>query len=295
MLRYEAYLLRSDGQYGTSFLFSKKFTPNLDKNFSLKSSYICSMITTKTPIGEIINFLYENNDIYKDDSLSKEISDLVDIISIRAKKDGVNKTLSYLEEDLFELRLAMFNETQIFEDITENINQRLQVRIESQFDNNTNHKRLEQAFVNSIDIYLKITENIIDEIPCSRLNSMKNLPQLNYDGFKDLLNSLPGKENQYIISYLRSSIALDFGLILSELIFANKLKIKGSEIENVVILLKNSIEDFAVYSHQFGLWKPADEDESQWMRNIKIRIALFESVSTSNDLTSKEIDKMLSA
>lgn len=253
------------------------------------------MITTKTPIGEIINFLYENNDIHKDDSLSKDISDLIDLISIRAKKDGVKKTLSYLEEDLFELRLALFNDSQVFENITENINQRLLRRIESQFENKTSHKSLEQAFVNSIDIYLKITKNITDKINSSRLISMKNLPQLNYDGFIDLLNSLPGKENQYIISYLRSSIALDFGLILSELIFANKLKLKGSEIENLVILLKNSIEDFAVYSHQFGLWKPADEDESQWMRNIKIRIALFESVSTSNDLTSKEIDKMLSA
>ena len=116
------------------------------------------MITTKSPVGEIINFLYKNDDAYKDESLLKEIRNLVDLIIIRADKDGINETLKSLEGDLFKLRFKIINEFQSFQNITENLNNSIQDRIRFQFNQSTNQKKLELAFVNSINIYGKIAD-----------------------------------------------------------------------------------------------------------------------------------------
>ncbi|RFC54869.1 hypothetical protein [Brumimicrobium aurantiacum] len=253
------------------------------------------MVTTKAPIGEVINFLYKNDGLYKDEPLLRKIRNLVDLIILRTEKDGVEKTLGSLEDDLFKLRLDIINESQLLQDITKNINDTIQDRVIGQFDKTTNQKKLELAFVKSLKIYGEITENILDKIPNNSFSSIKNFPQLNYKSFIDLLQSLPGKESQFIISYLKSSITLDFALIVAELIFDNKLKLKKSEVENLVLTLKNSIEEYAVFSNKFGLWNPSDDDESQWIRNIKIRISLFESKNNSDNLSSDEISKILVA
>lgn len=256
------------------------------------------MITTETPIGEVINFLYKNDSFYEEKPLFKEIRNLVDLIIIRSKKDGVAKTFKYLESDLFKLRLDILNESNLFQDIIGDLNNSIQERIKFQFKKTTNHKNLELAFVNSISIYGEISSNLIELLPEKSFNSFKHLPQLNYEDFTDLLRSLPGKESKLILSYLNSSISLDYALIVSELIFDDKLRLKKSEIENLILILKNSIEEYAVFSYRFGFWSPSNEDESQWIRNIKIRISLFESKFASdndNNLSSNDINEMLVA
>ncbi len=227
------------------------------------------MHTTKIPVGEIINSLYKNETFYRDESLLGEVKKLVDLILIRTKKDGVDKTLQSIKNDLFKLRIKITNESHLFE----NLNGKIQNRIGLQFNETTKYKDLETAFVNSIYIYDQIAESII-----SKFLEKPSIPQqFEYEDYVGLLKSLPGQESQFILPYLNSSIALDYSLIISELIFDDELKLKKSEIDSLVLLLKNSIEEFAVFSSKFELWKPNDRDENQWIRNIKIRIGLFET------------------
>lgn len=256
------------------------------------------MITTETPIGEIINFLYNNEKLFKNKVLSRKIKNLMDLINLRVKKDGVAYTLKSVEDNLFKIRLDIINDNQISKEITKNLNNTIQERINFQFSQNTSQKKLELAFIKSLSIYGEIVKNISDKLSQNTFSSIKKANQIDYNNFKDLLKSLPGKENQYIISYLNSSIALDFAFILSEQIFDNKLKLNKIEIENLISLLKNAIEDYAVYSCYFGSWEPSDDDESQWIRNIKIRISLFESKFQSDldsKLSSNEIKKIIIA
>jgi len=253
------------------------------------------MITTETPIGEIINFLYKSDNLNRDEYLFKKVRNLVDLIVLRVKEYGLKETLHFLEDDLFKLRIELINESEILQDITKNLNKNIQNRIKLQFDNKTNQETLELAFVTSIKIYGEIAENIIEKSSENTFTSIKHLSKLDYKDFIDLLKSLPGKESQFIISFIKSSIALDFAIIVSELIFGNKLKLRKSEIENLILILKNSIEEYAIFSYQFGFWEPSAEDESKWIRNIKIRISLFESKSISNNYTSNDIKNMLVA
>lgn len=255
------------------------------------------MITSKTPVGEMINFLYKNDGFYKEKPLFKEITTLVDSIIIKSKENGVNEALKSSTDDLFKLRLEIINDTNLSQDIIDDLNILIQERIEFQFSHNTNYKALEFAFVSALDVYGKISLNRKDFSSEDFFNSIKNIPQLNYTNFISLLKSLPGKESKLILSYLNSSISLDYALIVSELVFDDKLNLKKSEIDNLISILKNSIEDYAVFSYRFGFWSPSDEDESQWIRNIKIRIGLFESTQKSNTetFTSTDFHKMFVA
>ncbi|MCD8425735.1 hypothetical protein [Tenacibaculum dicentrarchi] len=249
------------------------------------------MTTTKVPIGEIINFLYNNDDLFNIDFITRKVRNLIDLISVRVNKDGVVKTLESLENDLFNLRLEIIKESDLFNDLIENLNNTIEKRIESQFNDRTKHPELELAFVNSINIYREVSDSIIKGIKLDSINS--HIPNLSYSDYISILNSLPGRESKLISSSLKSSIALDFAFIVSELIFDDKLSLKKSEIENLILMLKNSTEDFAVYSNQFGFWKPSLEDESQWARNIKIRISLFNSQFISNTLTLDSLNKLI--
>ena len=255
------------------------------------------MITTENPIGEMISFLYRKDDFNDEKTLIKDIRSLIDLIIIRTKKNGVNDTLKSLQDDLFKLRLEFINEPELFNEITNNLNNSIQDRINLQYNKTTTHKNLELAFVNSINIYNQISSNQFNLLAEDSFHLFKNIPKLDYKGFTNLIKSLPGKESKLILSYLDSSISLDYALIVSELIFDEKLKLKNTEIEKLILILKNSIEDYAVLSNIFGFWTPADEDETQWIRNIKIRISLFESKlsENQNDISSDDLKNMLVA
>ena len=254
------------------------------------------MITTEIPIGKALNYLYKNESFYKNEILIKQIRNLVDLILIRSKNMGVDETLKSLEDDLFKLRLEFISDPKLLNEIIQNLNDSIEERIKFQYSKTTNHQNLETAYVNSLHICKQISSNQFNLLSDESLNTFKNIPKLNYKSFIDLLNSFPGKDSKLIISYLNSSIALDFAFVTSELIFDDKLKLKKTEIEKLILILKNSIEDYALLSYQFGIWKPKDIDESQWIRNIKIRISLFESKQLSdNSVSSNDIKNMLVA
>ncbi len=253
------------------------------------------MITTKAPIGEIINYVYKNPHSYKDRDLLKKIESLIDLIIIRTNKNGINSALESLLDDIFKLRFDIINDSELVTSIFEDLNSAIEDRIKQQFNKSTKHKELEQAFVNAINIYGQIASSIIAKISNKPFVAINNLSSYQYDDIVVLLNSLPGRESQFILSYIQSSITLDYSFVTSELVFDNELKLKNSEIEYLRSLLKNSIEEFAVYSNLFDLWTPDECDESQWMRNIKIRISTFESLFLRDKLSSDDINKILAA
>lgn len=252
------------------------------------------MIATKAPIGEIINYIHKNSDSYLENGLLKKIEALIDLIIIRTDKKGIDEALNSLQDNIFELKFEIINNTKLVRDTFKDLNDTIENRIKKQFNKTTKHKYLEQAYVNAINIYGQIAEAIIEKVSNTPFVAINNLPSYKYDHIVTFLKSLPGKESQFILSYIKSSIDLDYAFIVSELIFNNELKIKNAEIDNLCLLLKNSIEEFAVYSKAFNLWSPSDSDESQWIRNIKIRISAFESTLPSKNHSSEEIKNILS-
>ncbi len=254
------------------------------------------MLTTKMPIGEIVSFLYNNDKFNYLDNIVKDIRNLIDLIIIRVNENDIFDTLVSFEADLFKLRIEIINKPEVFKDIIKNLDTSIKERIKYQFNHATKYKQLELAFVNSISIYGDISEHIINNFVKQTTvwsASSFQFPNLSYSEYISLLYNLPGKESKIIISFLKSSITLDFALIVSELIFDKKLVLKASKMKSLISMLKNSIEDFAVYSNQLGLWSPSYEDERQWIRNIKIRISLLNSEFISKTIKLDDINQIV--
>ena len=251
------------------------------------------MFITKTPTSEIINYLYESADSNKDDNLFKLSRDLVDLLIARIQKEGVYKTLPEFKARLFELRIEIINQSQALQDIFKNLNDNINNRIELQFNQSTKYKNIEYAFVNSLHIYGEIATQILDSIP-NDTSAIKKPSQFTYEDFIYALKNSPDNTSELNLSFIDSSLDLDYALLAAELLFDQKININKPEREKLRSLLKDATEDYAVFAYQLGLWFPDDNDESQWMRNIKIRISLWESKFNSESLTTNNIKQIIS-
>ncbi len=136
---------------------------------------------------------------------------------------------------------------------------------------------MEFAFVNTLNLSEKVSDTTLNKFEGDLLNTSRNLPNVDYAGFLKLLeNLILSKEFNTIKKFTDTSLVLDFCFIKADLIFENKLQLKDKEIKKLSAYLKNAIEAYGVISFVMGIWEP-EEDETPWIRNIKILISLNES------------------
>ncbi len=84
------------------------------------------MITTESPLGEVITYIH-NNKLSNVDFIQNDIRNLIDLITFRVDKDGVFKTLNSLKSELFKLKINFINKTETFKEITDDINNNKEV------------------------------------------------------------------------------------------------------------------------------------------------------------------------
>lgn len=259
------------------------------------------MFTTETPIGELISYIHKNKNSNISSELISEVNNIVDLSTIRIEKYGLIETLDSLKGDLFNLRLLLLNNVELFKEIYEDISNTTKKWIAEQFDKDTKYYDLELAFVNTLNIYGKIAGGVFDDSPNKEKELLAfsatahDIPNFNYESFTNLMKVVPGIDYELILNFLEHSLSLDFSLLISELVFDNTLKINKSNITGLTTLLKNSTEAYALSAFKLGIWKPQEEDESQWIRNIKIRISLEESIDNSNKMTFQELNKFFNS
>jgi|GEM_PF-4232951 len=251
------------------------------------------MVNTKTPIGEIINYLYNNETVIEDKNLFNSIQNIIDLIVLRTSEKGVEQSFLSLKEEVFDIRIQIIRNPSLIEEISKNSSEVLKERIEDQFSQITKHTNLEFAFVNTLNLYEKISGTTLNKFEGDLLNASSNLPNVDYAGFFKLLESLiPSKEVDTIKKFTDASLALDFCFIVADLIFENKLQLKEKEIKKLSASLKNAIEAYGVISSVMGIWEPEEEDETPWIRNIKILISLNESHFISNQHSVDDLKNM---
>lgn len=239
------------------------------------------MVTSKTSIGEIVNFIHKHPGSIGDRNLQINIESLIYLIKSSAEIYGVKEASEVLFDKIFELRIEILSNTILVDRFFQEVSDLLEKRIQRQFENKSLNRDLEQSFVNAINIYRQINLSSFENIKPQDFIVVSQ--DIDYSSIKfSALQSLLGefsfsKEIPYLLSFLTSSFKLDYAFIASELIFDKDLQIKKSEIKILCQLLKYSIEEYAVSANFLKLWEPEEEDESQWMRNIKIRIAMQEA------------------
>lgn len=253
------------------------------------------MIRTEIPIGEVINFLHENNDFQNIDHIKKRIDNIVDLITLRSNKIGLHETLVSVQDELFKLRFEIMSKSSVFVEIIKKTNHLVQEKLKHQINRDTNFKDLELAYIRSMDIYRIISKSIVSNLTNndSSFSISENLPDLNYFEYIALLNNLPTKDAKRIVAYLQASITLDFALIATELVFDEELKLSKKNREELYLMLKNSTEEYAILSNQLGFWKPKEDDEAQWIRNIKIRISLLNSTNVASGVSLDAVKEII--
>jgi len=250
------------------------------------------MITTKSPISELISFVSRNSISSPQNKLIKEIENLLDLVSIKVQKKGVYGAFEHLVDPIFKIRFGLSNEPEII-DRFHQISNHIQQRIKDQFENANNQKELEHAFINTLNIYGQIADAFFSKVATEDINpSISILSKTSYNEYKSFINYyLIGDEHGR--QYLSSSLLLDYSMIVSDLVFEKKIKLNEDEISILTKQLKSSLETFAVYSYYFKIWAPNDKDESQWIRNIKIRISLFDSFMPTDHLSPTKVTRAI--
>lgn len=259
------------------------------------------MFTPEANIGEVINYLRKSKNTSVDKNLINEVDNIIDLSMIRIEKYGVIKTFTSLKNELFNLRILLSNNETLFNEIFEDINSKIKYRIEKQYNTSTKYHQLELAFVNGLSVYGEVVENMLNNLPIANVaetqlqytSASRSIPNFNYESFVGFMKKLPGGNSIPILNFLDNSLALDFSIFISELIFDNSLKVKKQHLTDLTALLKNSTEEYALAAYELGEWKPREENESQCMRNIKIRISLEETTKNSQKYSLAELNTIL--
>ncbi|MCD4744894.1 MAG: hypothetical protein K8R58_01185 [Bacteroidales bacterium] len=241
------------------------------------------MIQYQSPIGEVILYNYWNREkISETNFVFKKIENLIDLIIYRTTTKGVNHTSSTLKDELFELRIEFLNLLNIKEEFFKKIDSFIIEEITSKYNQLENLGELGITYINCLETYFKVITPITNELieNFNEPNSLHELPS--YQDFKSILSLIPGNEKNIFSDFVNSSLLFDYCLIVSELVFKEELKLSGSETKNLSMLLYSSIENFGIAAYNIGLWKPNFEDEEQIIRNIKIRLAVQETLKSDN-------------
>lgn len=243
------------------------------------------MLMLGTPLKEAAQRIRKNPASIEYGSLEKKISHLIQHVTAQVKKVGVVNAAILLQQELLSLRLDLFKSSEFIEVFKDEMGATIDDAIQDQFQNKPSFIDLERSYVLSLDICKQVSESISAKILSStdfKVDLMPDLADINEN-----LKSLPSRESHIAKSYIESSLTLEYGLIVSDLVFIKDLIISEHEIDSLTWLLKNSTELYAAHSIVLQMWLPSEDDESQWIRNIKILGSrLLASVADKENLTS---------
>lgn len=249
-------------------------------------------------IGEIIVREYNNDspdeNIF-DSKLLDRIENLIDIILSRAVSKGLEYTAHSVFDELFEIRMMILNNSDYKDMFFSEIDDLIMEDVSSKLEDSKPPSKIERAYIISMELYHKIInpiisqikglteednnefENVISEIPsyASYLETIEILP-------------IPNEGKNLIKNYQNSSLLFDFYSLVFNLSENYPLVIKDKS--KFCTSLYDSIEDFAYYAALLGVWNIDDDDETSLVRNIKIRLSIFELLNSNNTDKGESID-----
>ncbi len=235
------------------------------------------MIVINEPIGRFVAFANLEKDLLHHKSIEHDISNLVDLISIRSKDKSIEVVANSLLENIFNLRFELIewlanrekDQNDYFTAINNYISVNLQLSPYSNLAETISTVLL--AYENIVAPTFKNIPNTFNEI---RENIRKNRPE--YDTFK-LLSLHPSPQIKYLKKWIDASLQLEVGIILSDLILTNQTQFPKKRIKSELItFLCDSITKFGAYSIFTGFWKPASDDISDLTNRMKILSATTE-------------------
>ncbi|MEM8524273.1 MAG: hypothetical protein AAGG68_06505 [Bacteroidota bacterium] len=247
------------------------------------------MVAINRSIGRFVALANLEKDIFSQRSIEQNVADLVDLITIRIKGKSVDEVANGLLENIFDLRfdviewLAHIDKDLNFylDFLSKHISVNLQL---APFSN------LAEAISSVLLVYQKIVSPIFGTLPNSFKDILdeiqKSRPE--YSTFK-IFSLHPSPQIRYLKNWIDSSLQLEVGIILADLILTNQISISKKRIESELIeFLYDTITRFGGYSIYTGFWSPDTEDVSNLTNRMKILSATLELDNKSFYKISKE-------
>lgn len=247
------------------------------------------MIALNEPIGRFVALANLEKNIFSQKSIEKDVSDIVDLITIRIKDKSLEEVSESLLENIFDLRFDLIewlgNNDKDFNFYIESIDKHIAVNLQlAPFSN------LAEAISKTLLAHQKIVSPIFDSMSNTFEDIYEeiqnNKPE--YDSFK-MFSLHPSPQVKYLKEWIDSSLKLDVGLILADLVLTNQIQLPKKRIKSELIdFLYGSITKFGAYSIFTGFWNPDSEDNSNLTNRMKILSATTELSNKSFYKTSKE-------
>lgn len=248
------------------------------------------MLVGNEPIGRFIALANLDKNIISQNSIEQEIENLVDLIIVRSKDKSIEEVANSLLSNVLDLRFEVFDwlgqndksTTDYFDSLNKHISVNLQM---------APYSELGKTISSVLLTYEKITSSIIKSLPS---NSFKEIlkggqkVKLKYDAISFLLLH-PSPQVKYIKNWIDSSLQLEIGLILTDLILTNQIDFPKRRIKKELIeFLNTTITRYGAYSIFTGYWSPDYSDLSSETNKMKILSATIELENKVFHKTSKE-------
>jgi hypothetical protein len=247
------------------------------------------MIALSESIGRFVALANLEKNIVSQASIEQAITDLIDLITIRIQEQSVDQVADSLLENVFNLRfeliewLAKKNKDLNF--YIQSFNQHLAVNLQL---------APYSILANTISSVLLSYEHIIAPRFESIYNSFEDITSVvqndkpTYSMFK-MLALHPSPQIQSVKNWIDSSLQLEIGLLVSDLILTNQLPLSNKRIEEELVeFLNRIIIRFGAYSIFTGFWVPNIDDTSNLTNSMKILSATLELNHKSFYKTSKD-------
>jgi len=247
------------------------------------------MIVASEPVGRFIAFANLEKKLFSKKSIGQDIANLIDLIIIRSKNNSIEEVANGLLENIFDLRITLLewlaDNNKDLKFLLTNINEYISVNLQL-----APFSSLADSISDVLINYQKIVSPIFNSLPNSFkdiLETVKN-NKLSYDIFK-ILSLHPSPQVKYQKEWIDSSLKLELGLIIADLVLSNQIQFPRKRIELELIgFLNSAIIKFGAYSIFTGFWIPDTDDRSILTNNMKIFSATIELENKSFYKSSKD-------
>lgn len=253
------------------------------------------MLATHNLTGDFIVSATKQKSLILDDDLPQSIENLIDLITIKIKKQPIEIVAKKLLPEIFDLRIKslrwIINNKKIAKDFAATMNKEIAKNIQL-----APYSDLAKTMAEVLYVVQKIN------IPLWT-NSLKKDKEKSFDNitYHTMINALslltPTIDIQYQRKIINTSLVLEIGLILADLVLSNQIELGDKRIERELIpFLKKAITKYGAYAALLNIWKPPSY-ESSLINRIEILAASIRMNNKvyENRTSLKDFEQLLKA
>lgn len=231
-----------------------------------------------SPVGKFIFLTSHDPNVLADDTaLSTSLSALIFKIKDCIAKNGLVAAQQKTEDDLFSIRFDILEFFKTNPGILKSFEAGIVSEIGKKYFTPGVFKELGKVVSDTLGVYLSMFSNL-DATTAGNIGDVAAIPlhvrtglSINMLRHVNLLQ--PNPELATVIEWFSASLKYDFYLLAADFIINNEIIVDAADTQLLPSLLRRSIIDFGAYTVLSGLWQPAEDDENQYVRNIKIKAA----------------------